>query len=133
MKITKKYYFYAAHRNEKADVKCARLHGHTYHVTFELLFPDEGDIVMLFSDIDFVLEPIVKAFDHYLILHDEDPLYDLLQGAGEPFISVPWVTSAENLAKYFYREGKKRISAVASVSIQETQSAIVTYEEAISK
>jgi 6-pyruvoyl-tetrahydropterin synthase len=29
MIITKKYYFYAGHRNKNAGKKCGRLHGHT--------------------------------------------------------------------------------------------------------
>jgi len=32
MKITRKYHFYAGHRNKQAGEKCGRLHGHTYDV-----------------------------------------------------------------------------------------------------
>ena len=32
IKIEKKYYFYAGHRNKQAGEKCGRLHGHTYDV-----------------------------------------------------------------------------------------------------
>lgn len=133
MQIEKKYHFYAAHRNKAAGIKCGRIHGHTYHVVYKLLLPDDNDIAMLFEDIDVLLEPLVKSFDHYLILHEEDSLCAVLHQANESFISVPWITSAENMAKHFYKEGKKLLRDIISVSIQETQSSTVIYEEAISK
>lgn len=99
MMIKKDYHFYAAHRNKQAGAKCGRLHGHTYRVACHFKFNQLTDgIGMLFSDIDTLVEPIIKSYDHYLILYGEDPLCPLLEQAGEPFIKVPFETSAENLA-----------------------------------
>ena len=43
MKIEKKYHFYAAHRNKKADEKCGRIHGHTYKVKCIFEFTEMKD------------------------------------------------------------------------------------------
>ena len=75
MTIEKKYHFYAAHRNKEAGEKCGRIHGHTYNVvcwfTFDAM---ENGITMLFSDIDDRIEPIVKEYDHYLLMDANDDL-----------------------------------------------------------
>ena len=99
MKIEKKYYFYAGHRNKTAGEKCSRLHGHTYDVKCIFKFDTmKNGVTMLFSDIDKKVEPIIKYYDHYFILWEEDSLCDILKFANEPYREVPFETSAENMA-----------------------------------
>lgn len=130
MKIEKKYHFYAAHRNIYADAKCARIHGHTYFVHAKFQFEEIKDsgVCMLFSDIDKIMEPIVKRFDHYLLLSSSDKLAKVLHKLGEPFISLPFETSAENMSIYFWEKIKEKIPQLIELSIKETQSSTVTYE-----
>ena len=129
MVIRKSYHFYAAHRNKEAGVKCGRLHGHTYDVMLHVGFPNfEGDVAMLFSDIDKVAEPIIKSFDHYLILDSRDPLVPLLRSMHEPFVEVPFATSAENMARHLANLLEDQGLTVARIELAETKSSTVIYE-----
>ena len=129
MVIQKKYHFYAAHRNKEAGEKCGRIHGHTYKVKVHCAFPDfKGDVAMLFGDIDDICESVIKSFDHYFILHDEDPLAALLNSCGEPFIPVPFVTSAENMARHLFDLLEEEGLPITKIEIAETESSNVVYQ-----
>lgn len=132
MIITKKYYFYAGHRNKNAGEKCGRLHGHTYDVTCSFEF-DEVDqksgVTFLFSDIDKLVEPIIKYFDHYFLLYEKDSMCELFDKANEPYRKLPFETSAENMAMYIFNKIKNDTQLnIVKISFQETKSSIVTYE-----
>lgn len=131
IKIKKKYHFYAAHRNKYADEKCGRIHGHTYYVecTFLMNEPGIGGVTILFSDIDKIVEPIIKKYDHHLLLHDADNLCKILDNCKEPYICLPFDTSAENMAKHLYTTIKKAGMNIIHLSLQETNTSIVTYED----
>jgi len=129
IKIRKKYYFYAGHRNKEAGEKCGRLHGHTYDVICEFEFKEiKNGVTMLFSDIDNIAEPIIKEYDHYFLLYKEDPLVDAFNLANEPFIELPFETSAENMAIWIYQRIKKHLP-IKRIELSETKSSTVIYEE----
>lgn len=129
MKVQKKYHFYAAHRNKEAGEKCGRIHGHTYDVVVDFDLPMKGDLTVLFSDLDEKVEPIVKAYDHLFLLHDADPLCALLLKAGEPFVSLPFQTSAENMAKHLFDRIKNETPFnVVRLELGETKTSKVIYE-----
>ena len=127
MKIQKKYHFYAAHRNKEAGEKCGRIHGHTYdfEITFEFDKMVNG-VTMLFSDIDKIVEPIVKQYDHYFILFKEDPLCEILELANEPFIKLPFETSAENMAIWIYTQIKRELP-ITEIVLGETKTSKIIY------
>tara|TARA_A100001201_G_scaffold99966_1_gene86046 strand:- start:670 stop:1065 length:396 start_codon:yes stop_codon:yes gene_type:complete len=127
--ITKKYHFYAGHRNKSAGEKCGRLHGHTYDVEIDLKFEKmQNGITMLFSDIDKVIEPIIKSFDHYFLLWEKDDLCDMLDLANEKYVKLPFETSCENLAIWIFNLIKKELP-IDEIRIQETKSSKVIYNE----
>lgn len=127
MKIEKKYHFYAGHRNKKAGEKCGRLHGHTYYVNCTFQFEEINDgVTMLFSDIDKIVEPIIKQYDHFFLLHESDPLCELLELAGEEYISLPFETSAENMAIWLFNEIKREIPII-EIQLQETTTSKIIY------
>ena len=128
MKVIKVYHFYAAHRNKEAGVKCGRIHGHTYDVECEFSLEMDGDLTVLFSDIDEIVEPIVKQFDHYFLLHDEDPLCQALIDLDEPFIPLPFQTSAENMAMHLFDLIREHIN-ITKITLAETKSSKVAYEK----
>jgi|TARA_Y100000052_G_scaffold26449_1_gene31448 6-pyruvoyl-tetrahydropterin synthase len=134
MFIEKKYYFYAGHRNKKAGEKCGRLHGHTYDIKCTFKFGEMKDgVTMLFSDIDNKVEPIIKSYDHYLILHDKDPLVDVLTVCNEEFLVVPFETSAENMAIWlFNRIQNEAKMPIVKIELAETKSSTVIYEPKVS-
>lgn len=128
MKIVKRYHFYAAHRNKKAGPKCGRIHGHTYDVVCHFEFNQIIDgVTMLFSDIDKIVEPIVKQYDHYFLLYEKDPLAELLTLAGEPFISLPFETSAENMSMWIFNQIKNHLP-ITKIELAETKTSNVIYE-----
>ena len=129
MIIEKKYHFYSAHRNKNAGEKCGRIHGHTYDLKCHFKFNQMTDgITMLFSDIDAVVEPIIKQYDHYLLLYKEDSLCDLLNIANEPFVELPFETSAENLAIWIFNEIKNKLP-ICRIELAETKSSNIIYEQ----
>lgn len=130
--ITKEYHFYAAHRNKAAGEKCGRIHGHTYYVSIHLKFHTEESVAMLFSDIDALVEPIIKKHDHYFLVWDRDPLCELLDAIGEEYYPLPFETSAENLCRYLFSEISEVIPQITRVELKETKSSKVSYEKTIS-
>ena len=131
IKIEKKYYFYAGHRNKQAGEKCGRPHGHTYDVTCVFEFGKmKNGITMLFSDIDNLVEPIIKEYDHYFLLCEDDPLVEILELAGEKYKTVPFETSAENMAIWLYNRIKNEAGLpITRIELGETKTSTIIYEE----
>lgn len=128
MKIEKKYHFYAAHRNKEAGIKCGRLHGHTYNVVCQFEFNEiTNGVTMLFSDIDKIVEPIIKQYDHYLLLYKEDNLCNALNMLNEPYIELPFETSAENMALWIFNQIKNHLPII-KIELAETKTSNVIYE-----
>ena len=133
--ISKKYHFYAGHRNENLKDKCYNLHGHTYYVTMDFSFDydDETGITFLFSDIDKLVNPIIKTLDHTMLIHKYDPLLKYLhlfmteEGVELKLLQMDSVTSAENLSKYIFDKVHKLLP-ITKITLQETTSSIVIYE-----
>lgn len=128
MTIIKKYHFYAAHRNKEAGIKCGRIHGHTYEVICHFSFDKmQNGVTMLFSDIDKIVEPIVKRYDHFFLLYEKDPLCEVLNLINEEYIALPFETSAENMAIWIYAEISKHLP-ITKIELAETKSSNVIYE-----
>lgn len=131
IRIEKKYHFYAGHRNKNAGEKCGRLHGHTYDVKclFEFNEMNNG-VTVLFSDIDAKVEPIIKYYDHYFLLFQEDPLCDVLDLLDEPYRKMPFETSAENMAIWLFNRIKNETGLnIIQIDLAETKSSTVSYAE----
>lgn len=126
-RIEKKYHFYAGHRNKSAGEKCGRLHGHTYDVEVILGFDKtKNGVTMLFSDIDLIIEPIIKQYDHYFILDEKDPLCAAFELVNEPYVKVPFETSAENMAMFIFTQIKHHLPIV-EIRLAETKSSKIIY------
>jgi len=131
MVIEKKYHFYAAHRNHAGGKKCGRIHGHTYEVIcfFQFQNINKGGISCLFSEIDVHTEKIIKEHCHWFLLYDKDPLCDVLRAVGEPFLSLPFETSAENMAIWLLTRIKNETKLpIFKIELAETKSSNVIYE-----
>ena len=130
MKIEKTYHFYAGHRNKEAGDKCGRPHGHTYDVvcTFQFNVITNG-VTMLFSEIDKLVEPIIKEYDHYFLFKDDDPLVEIFELAGEEYKTVPFETSAENMAIWLFNRIKNEAELpIIKIMFAETKSSKIIYE-----
>ena len=82
---------------------------------------------MLFSDIDKIVEPIIKQYDHHFLLYKKDDLCDVLNMANESFIELPFETSAENMAIWIFNQIKTNLPIV-KIELAETKSSNIIYE-----
>jgi 6-pyruvoyltetrahydropterin/6-carboxytetrahydropterin synthase len=133
MKVAKRFHFYAAHRNEEIGGKCANLHGHRYGLEVEVEYPQHGSVTILFEHLEEMVEPIVEALDHSLLLHLHDPAASGLVASGACgkiyWLDVP--TSAENVARHIFQKLYMGGVEVVRVALQETDSSTVTVENTV--
>jgi 6-pyruvoyltetrahydropterin/6-carboxytetrahydropterin synthase len=113
--------FSAGHALRGYKGKCENPHGHNYKVriTLEGLDLDSIGLLCDFTQIKCVLREIVAGVDH-VYLNDKPP-FDVTN------------PSAENLAKYFFEETTRQMSAaphgarISRVTIWETDTTSATY------
>jgi len=133
MVIEKKYHFYAAHRNKNAGEKCGRIHGHTYEVVCFFKFDkidEKSGVTFLFSDIDKLVEPIIKGYCHWFLLYEKDPLCEILDLANEKYLSLPFETSAENMSMWLFARIKNETKLpIIKIELAETKSSNIIYEQ----
>lgn len=129
IKIQKKYHFYAGHRNKTAGEKCSRLHGHTYDVICKFNFTNMKDgVTVLFSEIDNLVEPIIKYYDHYFLIWEKDKLCEVFELADEPYRKLPFESSAENMAIWLFTRIKNETKLpICEIHLAETKSSTIIY------
>jgi 6-pyruvoyltetrahydropterin/6-carboxytetrahydropterin synthase len=130
MIIEKQYHFYAAHRNKQAGEKCGRIHGHTYNIVCHFNFDEIiNGVTMLFSDIDKLVEPLIKEHCHWFLLYEKDSLCELLDLANELYLPLPFETSAENLAIWLFTRIKNETKLpIFKIELAETKTSNIIYE-----
>ena len=116
MHIFKKFNIEAAHRlpNVPAGHKCARLHGHSFHVEIHVGGPvqPQAGWVMDFADISAAFRPVFDRLDHHFL--NEIP------GLENP--------TSENIARWNWRELKPGLPALCKIVIHETCTSGCVYE-----
>lgn len=95
--ISAQAHYDAAHLLRNYEGKCARMHGHRYVVEVAVQAPEVGDQGMVydFTDLKRHLRELAGRFDH-------QNLNDI-----PPFTEIE--STAENQARFFYEEIKKRL------------------------
>lgn len=115
MEIFKRFTFEAAHRlpNVPAGHKCARLHGHSFAVSIVVDGPvgESSGWVMDFGDLKAAMQPIIDRLDHYYL--NEIP------GLENP--------TAENVARWIWRELKPSLPGLVRIELHETCTAGCVY------
>lgn len=147
MKLTRKYHFYAAHRNQELCDQCRNIHGHQYEVRVTFDLKKESSITTLFAELDRQVVPIIKEYDHGMLIDKNDPLYlhllkfeDIVTGVDEvtglrsekhhyfKFKVFDGPTSVENLVEKLYKEIRERTGLnVWGVEVDETKSSTIHY------
>ena len=131
MTVSKRFRWEGAHRLPWHTGGCQNLHGHSYLMWVKLEgTPDDQGIVIDFKDIKAVLKPLVEAWDHaVLVAEDDDALQEAVDLLGSKHFVLPYDTTSENLctfvADYLGTEAlgllqKLNISTIR-VRIQETE------------
>ena len=129
-KVTQELPFCYGHRLLHYQGKCARLHGHngTARIT---LRAEQLDGQGMVADFD-AIERTIKAFidqelDHRLLLHRDDPLVPALIQLNEPFLSLDFNPTAENLARLIFDRAAAAGFPVVEVQLVEVEGSIASY------
>lgn len=138
--ITKEVQFDAAHRVPLHASKCKNLHGHRYrvvaHVEGELITegPESG-MVRDFSIVKQKMnEKIHDVYDHGTIVYEGDQnLRDLLFDSNDRPVHgwnvrlVPFIPTAECLAKFFFEELEESGLKMVQLDVWETPTSCASY------
>jgi len=108
LEIFKEFTFEAAHRlpNVPPGHKCARLHGHSFHVALHVSSPVDAKLgwVMDFADLKVAFEPILESLDHRYL--------NEIEGLSNP--------TSEGIARWIWTKMKPVLPALSKVVIRET-------------
>ncbi|MDH5560288.1 MAG: 6-carboxytetrahydropterin synthase [Deltaproteobacteria bacterium] len=124
MIIRKTFKAEAAHRILHAySEKCRGLHGHSY--VFEILIKgetqDQAQMLMDFSLISNKMKDFLNAFDHSLLIWEEDrELVEIARILNPRFMILPYNVTAEQISRHIYYQGKKIGLPIHKVIVHET-------------
>ncbi len=134
--VTKTVKFDAAHILTNHAGLCKNLHGHTYRVDIAVAEPTETkDMVIDFKDLKTLASAtICERFDHAFIYNTESAgereIAAVVEKHGMRTVALPFRSTAENLARYFYQGLKPCLPALRSVKVWETADSSAEYAEA---
>jgi 6-pyruvoyltetrahydropterin/6-carboxytetrahydropterin synthase len=132
--VTKTIRFDAAHILTNHQGLCKNLHGHTYRVDVSVTQGDgdTSDMVIDFKDLKRIASEVVcERFDHAFIYNTESAgereIAAVVEKNGMRTVAIPFRSTAENLARMFYRELKVRIPGLSAVKVWETAESCAEY------
>lgn len=131
--------FDAAHFLTDYNGKCENLHGHRWRVVAWIeqdeLNPSgqEKDMVVDFSAFKKALRSLTSELDHMFIVEEgslADATISALESETFKLFIVPWRTTSENLARYFFDKLAELGFPVTCVEVDETPNNCAYYSEA---
>lgn len=130
------------HRVPNHKSKCKNLHGHRYKIEATVDdkvidkkgSSDEG-MVIDFGDLKAIMiKEIDVRFDHGFVMYADDAFkgpFGLLQKKGQKIHFVPFIPTAENLAKYWFelleKALKRKNIKLFQVKVWETPTSTASY------
>lgn len=134
-RVTKTVKFDAAHILTNHQGLCKNLHGHTYRVDVSVLGDESTDMVIDFKELkNLASEVICEKFDHAFIYNTESAgereIAAVVEKNGMRTVAIPFRSTAENLAKYFFDLLSSQIakpSQLDSIRVWETQDSCAEY------
>lgn len=130
--------FDASHFLTDYHGKCENLHGHRWRVVAYLEASElqiEGtckDMVVDFGDFKAALRELTERLDHRFLVEEgslgEDTLA-CLEREGFSLLAMPFRTTAENLAKWFFDQLAELDLPVAQVDVYETPNNCAFYRK----
>lgn len=132
--VTKTVKFDAAHVLTNHQGLCKNLHGHTYRVDISVSQREgeDSDMVIDFKDLKSIAEAVIcDRFDHAFIYNTtssgECEIATVVEKNSMRTVAIPFRSTAENLAKYFFELLIARIPNIASVKVWETAMSSAEY------
>lgn len=132
--VTKTVKFDAAHVLTNHQGLCKNLHGHTYRVDISVSQREgeNSDMVIDFKDLKSIAEAVIcDRFDHAFIYNTTSPgecdIAAVVEKNSMRTVAIPFRSTAENLAKYFFELLIARIPNIASVKVWETAMSSAEY------
>ncbi len=129
--------FDAAHFLTDYHGKCENLHGHRWRVV-AVIATDElqetgtcKDMVMDFGDFKRILRQLTEELDHSFIVEEgslRPQTMECLKEEGFTLSVVPFRTTAENLARYFWQRLDDAGVPILTVEVYETPNNCAIYE-----
>ncbi len=128
--VSKSVSFCYGHRLLNYTGKCQHLHGHNARavITLESKVLDERGMVEDFSEVKrLVWSWLDEEIDHTLLLHRDDPVLPVLQGAGERVMVTDENPTAEVIARMIYEFVADKGYPVTGVTLWETETSFASY------
>ena len=127
------------HRVVGHEGKCKHLHGHNYRFHFTIEAKEHEGLddvgrVLDFSVIKSLLcEWLERAWDHRMLIWEEDPLRDKLLSIDNSVVVVNFNPTAENIAEFFVKKVapfclSDTYCILTELKIEETRKCSVTYK-----
>ena len=138
--VTKTVKFDAAHILTNHQGLCKNLHGHTYKVEISCSsdLPGTGtsvpeDMVIDFKELkNIATAEICDRFDHAFIYNStsaaECEIAAVVKKYGMRTVELPFRSTAENLAKYFYEILASKVNNLEAVKVWETADSSAEYK-----
>jgi 6-pyruvoyltetrahydropterin/6-carboxytetrahydropterin synthase len=108
MEIFREFTFEAAHRlpHVPPDHKCARLHGHSFHVIVHVRGPVDPRLgwVADFADVKTAMAPLLEALDHRYL--------NEVEGLDNP--------TSEHVAKWIWHRLAPAMAGLTAITVKET-------------
>ncbi|MBX4264795.1 6-carboxytetrahydropterin synthase QueD [Clostridium estertheticum] len=130
--------FDSAHFLSEYEGKCANIHGHRWKVEVEVQSETltkggqlEG-MVIDFGDLKRDVKSMADSYDHALIVQIgsmRDETLNCINQDGFKVILVDFRTTAENFAKFFFKQMKDKGYNVKRTTVYETPNNSASYEE----
>lgn len=113
--INTRVYFEAAHRQYGDPSKCGYLHGHNWAVD---IYIDSDTILPVGYIIDFKdLKEVTDAYDHKVLLKEDDPLCEILEMAGQKVLRLPLNPTCECLSLILIKDIAKIVPVFQTITI----------------
>ena len=109
--LKRHFSFAGGHRLSKHDGLCKNIHGHNYDVWVTVRSPklNENDMIMDFSDLKAIVNPVIDRYDHCLIVNKKDvdwmkPLADKMGFKATIMDHEERDPTAEVMAEHFFNQ-----------------------------
>jgi len=131
--------FDSAHFLTDYDGKCENLHGHRWRVVAYIAtekLQAEGtnkDMVIDFKDFKAAVRELTERFDHTFLVEEgslAQATIDALEAETFRLTFLPFRTTTENLARYFYGKLAEAGFPVSKIEVYETPLNCAMYSEA---